>query len=96
MAYSISEILEKDTSLKSQLDSLRAISGQMLLLKAEGILKDKIQEYQINSGQSIVRVTYKSFADLDKHYREILKLIVELENQLLGRTSRLIDINKYR
>lgn len=96
MAYGVNDILESDSSLMTQLVNMRAIRDQILLIKAQGILKDRIQEYQINDGQSIVRVAYKSFSDLDKHYREILKLIIELENQLLGRSSRLINLENIR
>jgi hypothetical protein len=96
MAYKVSDILESDTSLMTQLVNMRAIRDQMLLVKAQGIMKDRVQEYQINDGQSIVRFTYKSFNDLDKHYKEILKLIIELENQLLGRNSRLINLEHHR
>jgi hypothetical protein len=87
----INDILESEISLKAQLDMIRQLKPQMLAMIATGTLKGPVQEYQMNTGQSIVRTQYRSMTDLFNGYKGLELIENTLIAKLTGRQTNLIN-----
>ncbi len=89
--YSITDFLKTKKTIKEEIAAYQAIIDAMMEKILEGVEVANLHEYQLNDGQTIIRVMYRSQTEMMTAIRLMEQRINSLRNQGIGRRNKLRD-----
>jgi|SRR5690606_13192627 len=91
----ITDYLLSCTSIKAQIEAIDLAISKLLIVASSQAGKDNISQYEMNNGQTIIRLNYKSAADVTASITSLRRLRNDLVNDSTGRAFRLIDAKSF-
>lgn len=93
---SIIDCLDSATDLKSRYEMINTIINSLLSAMTKAALSSGTMEYQINTGQSIIKVIYRNPSEITNTISVLRREQNEIKRMLYGGVTRLQDSNVRR
>ena len=93
MAYYESpyDYLQTATTVKEEMRMIQDIISALRASMLSGAGKVNIEEYQVNSGQSIIKAIYRSPSEIYSVIKQLKQDYNDMKSQLEGRMGRNVD-----
>ena len=92
----ITNIQEPESSIFAQLTKVREQKAALLLMIDKALESSNIEEIQFNTGQSIIKTSYRSIADMEKAMADLERRENKIMMKLTGNQRRLITKGNHR
>lgn len=89
--YTISEFIMSKSDIKSKISALEALLEALETAELDAVSDSKVQEYQLNDGQTIIRTLFRNPSEIETTISKIEARINKYRNMAIGRRNRLID-----
>lgn len=93
---SISDYLDSKKAAKEKIKAIDAVIAEMMKTILKGALKDNIQEYWLDDGQSKLKMQYRSVEEMSQSIQGLETVKQIYINQVNGRVVRMIPQINFR